>query len=208
MNNNLLKGSLFFISGAAIASFITYKLVEKKFKDIADEEIESVKEMYERKLEKVQEEKNEVILAEKVEITTNGDFNEEGLNKASVNIVNPYGALVGDLGYTTKREEKSNVTVDENIEIIPPEDFGEYGYKCESLTYYTDDVLTFDNDEVINDISKIVGSNALNTFGEYEDDSVFVRNHELRTDYEILKEYRKYSEVVSGSSDNDLDDDE
>ena len=81
-------------------------------------------------------------------------------------------------------------------EVIPPEDFGEFGYKCESLTYYSDKVLTFDNDEIITDIDKYVGSDSLNTFGEYEDDSVFVRNHGMKTDFEILLDSRRYSDVV------------
>lgn len=189
MNNNILRGSLFFVSGAAIASFITYKIVEKKFKNIADEEIASVKEMYERKLKKVEFEYSELDKQVKVKTTT--------LELKPEQKVNPYSSLVNDLGYSNdKKEEKEEMAVDNNIEVIPPEDFNEYGYKCESLTYYADNVLTFDTDEKITDINKYVGPDALNTFGEYEDDSVFVRNHGLKTDFEILKDNRRYSEVV------------
>lgn len=185
--NNIMKGSLFFISGAAIASFITYKVVEKKFKDIADEEIESVKAMYERKLKKVELDVNEALIKadkdEEVEVEVNPTAK-----------INPYVTLVTDLGYSNKKEEED---MEENtIEVIPPEDFGEYGYKRESLTYYTDGVLTYDNDEKVTDVEKLVGPIALNSFGEYEDDSVFVRNHGMKTDFEILKEYRRYSDVV------------
>lgn len=183
--------ALFFILGAASASFITYKVVEKKFKDIADEEIASVKEMYERKMKKVETEKKE-----EVEVTT--------LELKPEHKVNPYSSLVNGLGYTNNSEEKEDMT-DDNIQVIPPEDFGEYDYKTESLTYYeADKVLAYDTDEKITDINKIIGSDALNTFGEYEDDSVFVRNHTLKTDYEILKDTRKYSDVVG----TDVDDDE
>lgn len=187
--NNMLKGALFFIAGAASASLITYKIVEKKFKDIADEEIESVKAMYERKLEKE---------------TTN---EKNGVTETIVSddecvVVNHYSSLVTDLGYSNKKEEKEDVDV--NIEVIPPEDFGEYGYKCESLTYYADKVLTFDDDETIENINSFVGPYALNTFGEYEDDSVFVRNHGMETDFEILLDSRRYSDVVGDSvKDND-----
>lgn len=191
MSNNILRGSLFFISGAAIASFITYKIVEKKFKKIADEEIASVKEMYERKIKKAEID------------TTKYEVNAETIKTAveevkNINVdINPYGSLVTDLGYSNnKKEEKEDMTVDNDITVIPPEDFGEYGYKCESLTYYQDKVLTFDNDEKITDVNKYVGPDALNTFGEYEDDSVFVRNHGLKTDFEILLDSRRYSEVV------------
>ena len=192
--NNTFRGALFFIMGAASASFITYKLVEKKFKDIADEEIKSVKEMYERKLEKLDLDKQGENL-ETMTITSDGSDEESpAMNHVSVN---PYGSLVTDLGYSNiEKEKKEDVVVDNNIQIIPPEDFGEYGYRCDSLTYYTDGVLAYDDDSKVTDIAKIVGEHALNTFGEYEDDSVFVRNHGMKTDFEILKEYRRFSDVV------------
>lgn len=194
--NNLFRESLFFISGAAIASFITYKVVEKKFKDIADEEIASVKEMMKPKLERLnqleQEKKSEIILEEKM-IT---DENELTRLVDKANAANPYGKLVTDLGYANNKEEEKESMGNYNIEVIPPEDFGEYGYKCESLTYYADKVLTYDDDEKITDIEKIIGPSALNTFGEYEDDSVFVRNHDSKIDYEILLDNRRYSDVV------------
>ena len=187
--NNLVRDSLFFISGAAIASFVTYKIVEKKFKNIADEEIASVKEMCERKLKKAELDKNDEVKTTEVSTTT--------LEWKHDKNINPYSSLVNDLGYSNnKKEEKEEMAVDYNIEVIPPEDFNEYGYKSETLTYYKDKVLTFDTDEKITDINKYVGPDALNTFGEYEDDSVFVRNHDLKTDFEILLDNRRYSEVV------------
>ena len=187
--NNLLKGALLFIAGAASASFITYKVVEKKFKDIADEEIASVKAVCERKLKKM-EVKNIDEIKDEME-----------KNVAPIDVItknNPYGSLVNDLGYSNnKKEEEKDMVEDVNVEVIPPEDFGEYGYKCESLTYYNiDKVLTFDNDEKITDVDKIIGPDALNTFGEYEDDSVFVRNHDMKTDFEILLDSRSYSDVI------------
>ena len=193
--SNILRDSLFFISGAAIASFITYKVIEKKFKDIADEEIESVKAMYERKLDKEKQEKNNEV---KNETDTNDNPNK---------VINPYSSLVNDLGYSNKKEEKK-VDTRYDIEVIPPEDFGEYDYKCESLTYYADGVLAYENDEVVTNVEQLVGPNALNTFGEYEDDSVFVRNHDLELDFEILLDTRKYSDVVPSTSVEDTNNDD
>ena len=45
-------------------------------------------------------------------------------------------------------------------------------------------------------MDEIVGKESLNHFGEYEDDSVFVRNDRLKRDYEILLDQRNYSDVV------------
>jgi hypothetical protein len=46
-------------------------------------------------------------------------------------------------------------------------------------------------------VDDVVGFESLNRFGEYEDDSVFVRNDRLKCDYEILLDRRKYSDVVN-----------
>ena len=47
-------------------------------------------------------------------------------------------------------------------------------------------MLTDTYDNVIEDVEGTVGKKSLKHFGEYEEDSVFVRNDDLETDYEIL----------------------
>ena len=49
---------------------------------------------------------------------------------------------------------------------------------------------------VVDDVEEIVGEESLTHFGEYEDDSVFVRNDRLKCDYEILLDQRNYSDVT------------
>ena len=49
--------------------------------------------------------------------------------------------------------------------------------------------------DLADEIEELIGKDSLNHFGEYEDDSVFVRNDRLRTDYEILADSRPYGEV-------------
>ena len=57
--------------------------------------------------------------------------------------------------------------------VISPDEFSENNeYETESLTYYSDGVLTDEYDNPIEDIERLVGSDALTHFGEYEDDSV------------------------------------
>ena len=47
-------------------------------------------------------------------------------------------------------------------------------------------------DNIIEDVEGTVGTDSLTHFGEYEDDSVFVRNDEKQIDYEILLDSDKY----------------
>ena len=56
-------------------------------------------------------------------------------------------------------------------------------------------ILTDEDDEIVEDIEDKIGFDALSHFGEYEEDSVFVRNDRIKCDYEILLDQRKYSEV-------------
>lgn len=82
--------------------------------------------------------------------------------------------------------------------VISPYEFGELDdYHTIELTYYTDDILEDEDYNIVTDRDELIGPSALDTFGEYEDDSVFVRNDRLRTDFQILKDYRTYSEARS-----------
>ena len=58
MNDNFSKVFIF-VAGAAIGSVVTLKFLEEKYRRIADEEIESVKETFKKALEKeVDEDEN------------------------------------------------------------------------------------------------------------------------------------------------------
>lgn len=84
--------------------------------------------------------------------------------------------------------------------IITPEEFSDSDYNTETLSYWADRVVTdIDNEPLTDDqIEDLIGKDSLSHFGEYEDDSVFVRNDRLRTDYEILADTRRYGDVYDG----------
>lgn len=171
--NDKIKSFIAFSVGAAVGSIVAWKLLEKNYKRIADEEIDSVKEVFDRKLQrKVDEE----IEKRKQEICDD--------------VIHKFG-YAGD--EKIKKEDGRDMAEDTNVYVIPPESFGEIGYRTESLTYYADKVLTNENDEVITNIDELIGKNSLETFGEYEDDSVFVRNDKLKVDFEILLDMRAYN---------------
>lgn len=110
-----------------------------------------------------------------------------------------YGSLIHNLGYDTERDKEEIITKKEKIYVVSPEEFFEasYEYDTGSLTYYADDILANEIDEVIDDPESLIGDKALNSFGKYEDDTVFVKNEELGCVFEILRDERKYREVFS-----------
>lgn len=187
MNNKLIN-VLAFTIGAAIGSVVTWKIVKTKYEQIANDEIESVKEVFSKR--EVKSEKNEP--KKFVQEESKPSTNEKPDLKN-------YAEMVGVLGYS-KNEEKGDEDSMKKRKpyVITPEEFGEAdGYGTESLNYYADGVLTDDWDNVIEDVDYIVGEESLTHFGEYEDDSVFVRNDELEMEYEILLDERNFSDVVN-----------
>lgn len=172
-----------FAAGAVIGSAVTWKLLKDKYAKIAQEEIDSVKEVFSKK--------------------KNGPNTIDGVietKEVKTETLQSFKDKVQELGYTnysdiSKDEEGGSDMIDKPY-VIEPEEFGENDYETVSLTYYADGVLADDRDNVVEDVESMVGVESLNHFGEYEDDSVFVRNDRLETDYEILMDLRKFSEVV------------
>lgn len=172
-----------FAAGAAIGSAVTWKLLRDKYAKLAQEEIDSVKEVFSKK-------KNGPTTID--EVVESKEVNTETLESLK--------DKVQELGYInysniSKEEEGGSDMIDKPF-VIEPEEFGETDYETVSLTYYADGVLADDRDNVIEDVEGMVGVESLDHFGEYEDDSVFVRNDRLETDFEILLDLRKFSDVV------------
>lgn len=188
------KGMAFlaFIVGAGMGSICTWKLLKRKYELIAQEEIDSVKAAYAtREIGKgfVEGFRDGLKVAED---RTQKDEDDVDFKK--------YASIIQKEGYTDYSrsvEEKKGEAFVEKPYVISPEEFGEFEeYEKISLTYYADKVLADENDEEVDDVDEIVGEESLNHFGEYEDDSVFVRNDRLKCDYEILLDKRNYSDVA------------
>lgn len=178
-----LKYALVFAGGAAIGVVASWKFFEEKYKKIAQEEIDSVKETWAKKYAKVEEkEPEEEVFDSVAELEA-----ARAVTKEYEEVAGIYNTMEGGLK-----------SVDEGtIYVIEPEEFGEIDdYETISLTYYSGDgVLTDENNVPLEDIDEIVGEESLEHFGEFEDDSVFVRNTKRKCDYEILMDYRLYENV-------------
>jgi lipopolysaccharide export system protein LptC len=181
---------MMFVLGVAVGSVVTWRYVEKKYEQIAQEEIDSVKEVFSRR---------------ETEFTENTEARIKADNAKEKPSVIEYAARLREQGYTNysdMADEKPEEVKEESMSIdkpyvIAPEEFGDLDdYETISLTYYADQILADDNDEIVDDIEDVVGFDSLNSFGEYEDDSVFVRNDRMKCDYEILLDQRKYSSVI------------
>lgn len=185
-----------FFAGAAIGSATTWYFTKQKYKKRADEEIESVIRVFSNK-GKVEESDEE----EDIDVSSDEEEKIAAANRAKDKpSVAEYAKMLSKESYTnySSSEKKEDKKEDEKAPyVISPDEFGENDdYDRISLTYYSDHVLTYENDDILEDVESSVGFESLSHFGEYEDDSVFVRNDRLKVDYEILLDQRRYSDVL------------
>lgn len=194
MNKDLLSKVLIFVAGCGIGSVVTWKLVEKRYQQIAQEEIDSVKKALGYVNERMKEDE-----PEDAEADEEDEFNRE--NESAKEEINRICKEQGyDYNAISKGGEKEMAEKDDKPYVISPEEFDENGYKTKTLFYYNDDVVTDDRGKVLSEesVEKLIGKESLTTFGQYESDSVFVRNDNLMTDYEILADERNYHEMYMG----------
>ena len=189
---NKAAGFVMFVLGAAVGSVVTWQYTKKKYEQIAQEEIDSVKEIFSRRES-----------AADVEIVTPEPQTAKVGKPEEKPDITEYAARLEREGYTNysnvsageKKEEQEAIEMKPYV--ISPDEFGEFeDYERISLSYYADQILADEDDEKVEDVDNVVGLESLTHFGEFEDDSVFVRNDRLKCDYEILLDQRTYSDVI------------
>lgn len=171
------KCAVALIFGAAIGSVTTWFFTKKYYAQIAQEEIDSVKEVFSKRAADISN--TEPVEEPTVEKCTEV-INEEGYSPEEVE---PMG------------EKK---TLYDEPYVIEPDEFGTmFDYDQIELTYYADGVLTDDWNYPVDPID-LVGANFAEHFGENEDepDTVYIRNDEKKAEYVINMDIRNSTEVV------------
>ena len=182
--NDTLNKVFIFAAGTVIGSAVTWKIIKTKYEQIANKEIESVKERFRNRENAAEDD------ASDEEKNVDNSLKDRDLSS--------YESIINEnayRNYSTPKGSENEIKEEESVDgpyVIPPEEYDENDYETESLTYYADGVLTDIYDNIIEDVEGTVGTDSLTHFGEYEDDSVFVRNDERQIDYEILLDSDKY----------------
>lgn len=191
--NDKLSSVIIFCGGVFIGGFLTWDFFKTKYEKIADEEIASVKETFEHR--EPRPNKNY-----KVEEALKG--NDAYIN-VSPGVAERIVQIIDSNGYrnysnTAIETDKKGGTADMELKqpyVITPEQYEDnVDYTKVSLTWYNDEVLEDDWGNVL-DPDDVIGSDALKTFGQYEKDSVFVRDDDEQIDYEVLLDTRSYKET-------------
>lgn len=175
--NKGIVGILSFTVGSTIGFAAANKLLKDRYEQLVQDEIDSVKTAFRKEHPIPENEKN----------GQSADPTGKARKK--------YSKYAAELGYT-QEDKPASVLLPR---VISPDEFGDQdGYDEVSLTYYSDGTVTDDNDRAMSEdeIEEAIGKDSLTHFGEYEYDSVFVRNDRLKADYEILMDQRTYAEIL------------
>lgn len=185
---------IMFAVGAVAGSAATWMILKSKYEQRVQEEIESVKEAFiemNRSDEQTEEDEEEEASEEYHQVNWEEleDLDEE---------LDEYADLTNL--YSSEKGGAEKVEVKKPY-VIEPLEFDENGFRTMELTYYADNILEDENHDIVTDVDELLGEGSLDTFGLYEDDSVFVRNEHLRMDFQILRDPRTYEEATGKTPD-------
>lgn len=184
-----MNKALYFLSfavGAVTGGLISWRVTKKKMSKIVDDELASIHKIYSKDA-----------AAEKLKsITPEKPDTKEYIRQMKQS--EEYEQKVRDMEYKNPIEDKGPVSGEVKKYTIPPEQFAELSdYGTETLYFYKDGYLVDENEDTLTkeDIEKYIGFESLNTFGEYDDDVVYVRNDIMKRDFEIILEESNWEDI-------------
>lgn len=208
-----LQVGMLIFGGAAIGSGVTMLVLNKHYREVAEEEISSVREYYKAQTDRVDTLKKQNmdlldVLVEQQE-TKETKPEKETVTKEQLR------DLVDNLGYSSGEEDQvryhnSSVEDDDRDPNTPytisVAEFmaNDNDYDQITLTYFfADRTLADDSEKAIDDVDEIVGLENLKQFGRDSgnDAIVYIRNERLGSDFEVIRDGRSYSKDVLGIED-------
>lgn len=187
--NTKVQGAFVLLTTIMLTSTLTYILTKAKYTkqpvstaDIPEQQKPEIKQNSAKKEEEIPLQNN----TQKIDIT-----------KYAEKYTRHNTELVRD--YTPEPEPKPDTP---NIEIIDEDIFDSNdAYEGLTFTLYSDGILADEQDNIVTDPEHNVGLYAVERFNAIEHNgAVYVRNHETKTDFEILRDLRSYGEAVGGYS--------
>lgn len=187
-----------FAVGVSVGWFVSSRLLKHRYEQKAEEEIAKVREFYVDKEKKVETAKK----AKEAKADYKGESTDTPDPKVSSSFdMSNYKETVASnvkKNYSEyfAKDQKITTIEDDPKErsgpyMISPDDFGERAdddYDCETYYFYKDGTVADADNNIIDNYTKIVGTECLNNFGYYPEEpySVFVRNDKLKLDVEII----------------------
>lgn len=184
--NDKARGAFVILGSIIISSVLTYLLTKAKYEkriypqpDISEETKPKTKQN---------------TLKNGEEIALQNTNQKIDVTKYAEKYIRHNSELVRD--YTSDPEPETDT-----IEIIDEDIFdSNASYEGITFTLYSDGVLADELNHIVSDPENSIGRFTVERFDELEHNgAVYVRNHETKTDFEILRDLRSYDEAVGGS---------
>jgi hypothetical protein len=216
MRKDILIKFAIFAFGATVGFLAGKKYYEDFYADLAQDEIDSVKEAFSKYPVKVEEDRSSEHEEDRCRTAPNPlnrsslDGNPYEQAKQNYNLIRLDRSLKRSAEVKSESDVKSEpnvkkvtVTVSEPDPDVPyiisDVEFSEEYDHHEKLTllyYRLDDVLCDDTDDVVEDAEEVIGLEALDALDR--ETTVWVRNETLGMDYEVIGLNKSYAEDVHG----------
>ena len=136
-----IKEVVIFAAGFVAGGLVVNKLVEKKYEDISNQEIESVKAVYHKKLEEAEKPQEEA--PDNNDIPDEAEETEQ--TRKGTSAMRTYSDIIKSSNYSSQVTNEPDLPY-----VITPEAYMEpNGYDKLACNYYNNGVLTDENDEPI-----------------------------------------------------------
>lgn len=185
--NNSLKTIISFTLGAVLAGGATWFVTKRYYENIFDEQLEPARQDLINALKKVEDDKREKEVKD--------DYVDRANKYNTVTTIDNVEKKPVDT-HKTDYTKPSEVKEEEipAVQIISEDDFGmEEDYEQISLEYYRDGILTDELGAPVENPNETVGTEYRKLL-QY-DDTVYVRNNNLKCDFEICRNLETFKEI-------------
>ena len=183
-----MNQTIIFCGGVVVGGVIGYFIGKKREESFREAEIASIKEAYGH-----DNKKKNVASTENMERSVASvERPSDGMKKMKLSYI-PDDDKSGDDEWD--EADKQNPVEPEMVPyVISPDAFANEKpeYAKITLVYYEDNEVLINDQEECIDIGTDIGYDAINHFGEYEKDAVYIRNEQLGNDYEVLLEHASW----------------
>lgn len=198
---NKLLPIVTFVGGAVIGAIVGWGAHKKKYEDQLETETESIRKAYEKKYVKVP--KKDLPKVEETVDMSEDEF-KDYVNKR-IEAKKEYEKITAQ--YQPEGEVVTpDMTLEERAaaqpELIYAQDYTEEqdnGEKYDGieLLWFKDDRLATDAEMELLDVATTIGWDAIAQFDKTGLNTIYVRNHRLKVDYEVFKYDGTYEELLA-----------
>lgn len=198
---NKLLPIVTFVGGAVIGAIVGWGAHKKKYEDQLEAETESIRKTYEKKYVKIS--KADLPKVEDTACMSEEEF-KDYVNKR-VEARKEYNKITAQ--YQPEGEVVTpDMTLEERAaaqpELIYAQDYGteqDTGetYDCVELMWFKDERLATEAEMELLDVATTIGWDAIAQFDKTGLNTIYVRNHRLKIDYEVFKYDDTYEELLA-----------